>query len=137
VERPSQHEPTFWATIATKPPQAQGSGDKEKNIVPNYQRDLDGSIEELTNKEIHKHVATTHCSETTTEQHYDTGHESTNNQCIINTIPKSTELVKQNVSDRMELSDEDVDGTTISTASKDDIQLTYNGKHDRTMRMEN
>jgi hypothetical protein len=37
----------------------------------------------------------------------------------------------------MELSDEDVDGTTISIANKDDIQKTTNRKHNRTMRMEN
>jgi hypothetical protein len=37
----------------------------------------------------------------------------------------------------MELSDEGVDGTTISTANKDDIQLTEDGKYDRTMSLEN
>jgi hypothetical protein len=37
----------------------------------------------------------------------------------------------------MELSDENVDGTTISTANKNDIQQTDDGKHDRTMRLEN
>jgi hypothetical protein len=138
VERPSNHEPTSWTTIATKPPQTQRSADKEKNKDPNDQRYLDGPIEEeLTKKEINDHVASTHCSEATIEQHYNTGHASINRQSIINTTPESTELVKQNVSDRMELSDEDVNGTTISTANKDDIQQIEDGKHDRTMRLEN
>jgi len=37
----------------------------------------------------------------------------------------------------MELSDEDMEGTTSSQTNKDDIQKTADEKHNRTMRLEN
>jgi ribosomal protein L19E len=138
VEQPPQHEPTTWATIAANLPQKQRAVDKEKNIVHNYQSDHNEfREEELINKGIHKDDDTTHCNKTTTEQQNDTGHVPTKNQCKINKIPETTTLVKQKESDPMELSDEDVAGTTTSTTRKDDIQPTDNGKHDRTLRTEN
>jgi len=37
----------------------------------------------------------------------------------------------------MELSDEDMEGTTSSRTNKDDMQKTVDEKHNRTMRLEN
>jgi len=67
----------------------------------------------------------------------DTGHETANRHGIINTTPEPTGLVEQNESDRMEHSDEDMDGTALSTAWMDGIKQTADEEHDRTMRQEN
>jgi len=138
MERPSKHELTSWASVAGKPPQTRRTVDKEKYEAPNEKRDINGPMEEeRTNKEIHEQVASTHYSETTTEQHHDTGRASTNRQGKINASHESTGLIKQNAKDRTEFSDEDMEETTSSRANKDDIQKTADEKHDRTMRLEN
>jgi Na+-translocating ferredoxin:NAD+ oxidoreductase RnfC subunit len=126
TERPSKHERT---SIVGNPQQTQRTVDKEENEALNDKRDIDEPREEeRTNKEIHEQVASTHYSKTPIKQQHDTGRVSTNRQEIINTSHESTGLRRQNAKDQMELSEENMEGSTSSRTNKDDIQETTDEK---------
>ena len=66
--QPSTNEPTFWATIAARAPQTQGSADKRNETTSERRHSAGPTEEAITSKEIQEHVASTHCKETTVDQ---------------------------------------------------------------------